>query len=107
VARTAEGLVLDVGEIPLERFLVDGSEALFTLAPGIVRANDVVGDAEHVEAVASIQVDELGDAQCTVAPVRVGMKLAEQRTEAPTHTSIVAARPAAVWEKVVDFQERR
>ena len=58
--------------------------------PRIVRAIDVVGHAEHVEALAPVEVDELGKRQRTVAPARVGVELAEQRLDLPAH-------PQSVW----------
>ena len=45
----------------------------FLEAPRIVRAHDMVGDAEHVEAAAAVEVDELGDGELAIAPARVGM----------------------------------
>ena len=82
----ARGLALDLGEVERERHLVDRAEAEpFLHAPGIVRAHDVVGDAEDVEAGSSVEIDELGDGELAVAPARVGVELAEQWSEASSH----------------------
>ena len=53
--------------------------------PGIVATHDVVGHAQHVEAVPPVQVDELGHRQRAVAPARVGVELAEQRAGSASH----------------------
>ena len=65
--------------------------------PRIVAAVDVVGDAEHVEPVASVEVDELGHGQCAVAPPRVRVELAEQRLDLPAHPIAVSVHPGGAW----------
>src|SRR6185436_15500952 len=53
--------------------------------PRIVGAHDVIRDAEDVEPAAPVEVDELGDGQFAVAPPRVRVELAEQRTQTSSH----------------------
>ena len=65
--------------------------------PRIVAAQDVVGDAEDVEAGRAVEVDHRGQRKLTVAPSRVGVELAEQRARASTHLPPVCPWPAARW----------
>ena len=48
----------------------------------VVQANRMVGDAEHVEAVAPVEIDDLAERQLPVAPGRVRVQLAEQEIAA-------------------------
>ena len=60
----------------------------------IVAANDVIGDAEHVEAGLTVGIDELTDRLRTVAPGRVGVELAQQRSlRKACHTPIFGRGP--------------
>jgi hypothetical protein len=59
----------------------------------------VIGHAEHVEAVHSVKVDELGKSECAVAPGRMRMELAEQHPR--LHAWSVAAAPPRWGEKAV------
>src|SRR5207249_2880240 len=45
--------------------------------PGVVAAQDVVGDAEDIEAGRSVEVDQRSERKLAVAPGRVGVELAE------------------------------
>ena len=45
----------------------------------------MVGDREDVEAVASVEIDELGKRQLSVAPARVRVELAEKGLDLPAH----------------------
>jgi hypothetical protein len=93
----ARRFALDLGQMRAPGALVERVELdSLPLAPGVVRADDVVGDAQHVEAVARVQVDELGDAQPAVAPARVRVQLAEQGSDASRHAASVRARTAHV-----------
>ena len=40
----------------------------------------MIGDAEHVEAVATVEVDELPKSKLPIAPRRMGVELAKQRS---------------------------
>jgi hypothetical protein len=42
----------------------------------------VVGDGEYIEASPAIEVDELADAECAVAPRRVCVQLTEEQVVA-------------------------
>ena len=82
----ARCLAFDLGEVAGPRLLAHGAEQQpFLFAPRIVGPHHVVGDAEHVEPVTSVEIDELGDGQLAVAPARMRVQLAEQRSETPSH----------------------
>jgi hypothetical protein len=49
------------------------------LGDHVAAADRVVGDAEDVESAVAVEVDHLLERQAAVAPVRVGMELAEER----------------------------
>jgi hypothetical protein len=84
--RGAGRLAVDLGEVERERHLVDGREGgAFLLAPRVVGADDVVGDAEHIEATSAVEIDELTNRELAVAPARMRVKLAEQWPEASSH----------------------
>ena len=98
---------LDLSEVAGPRVLVDRpEEKSLVLAPGIVGAYDVVGHAQDVEPAAPVQVDER-DGELTVAPARVGVELAEQRSESSAHRRHRDRNGRKLWRKVVDFQGRR
>ena len=61
------------------------------------RREHVVGDAEHVEAVAAVDIDELGQRERAVAPRRVRVELTEKRF--PVHAPSVAAPDREPGEK--------
>jgi hypothetical protein len=75
--------------------------------PRVVAARNVVGDAEDVEAGASVEVDELADAQGAVAPVRMRVELAEQWPDFPTHP-VRSVRPVcpSVVARLVTIRSR-
>ena len=84
----ALGLGVDRGEVRGEAPFVD---ARLGHAPGVVRADDVIGDAENVEAVAAVEIDELAEPKLPIAPRRMGVELAKQR---PLHArSVRLGRP--------------
>ena len=73
-------LPVDLGEIRSMKIRpYAGVGPLIRVEPGVVDAHDVVRDAEHVEAVRAVDIDELGNRQRAVAPRRVRVKLGEQR----------------------------
>jgi hypothetical protein len=47
--------------------------------PPVVASQQVVGDAEDVEAVPAVEVGELGEGEQAVTPGRVRVELAEQQ----------------------------
>jgi hypothetical protein len=49
----------------------------------------VIGDAEDVEAVSPVEIDELGKRQIPVAPGGVCMQLAEQTTRRPSSLPVL------------------
>jgi hypothetical protein len=60
----------------------------------VVVQHRVIGDREHVEAVASVEVAELAHAERPVAPGRVCMQLAEERVLLCRHMHrVLHARP--------------
>jgi hypothetical protein len=61
----------------------------------IVAAQDVVGDAENIEAGRSVKVDHRSERKLAVAPGRVGVELGEQGACASSHAPPVCPRPAA------------
>ena len=95
----ALGLRLDLCEVVGVVRGMDASERCVVGQPRIVAAVDVVGDAEDVEAVASVQVDELGQRERAVAPPRVGVELAEQRLDLAAHRASSVAAPRRAWAK--------
>ena len=76
----ALGLGVDRGEVRGEGPFVD---ARLGHAPGVVGADDVIGDTENVEAVAAVEIDELAEPKLAIAPRRMGVELAQQR---PLHS---------------------
>jgi hypothetical protein len=70
-------LLLDLVEIAGEALLAHAGASV-ACGPRIVVTEDVVGDAEHVEARSSVEIDQLGERQLAVAPRRVGVELAQQ-----------------------------
>jgi hypothetical protein len=62
-----------------------------------VGADNVVGDGEHVEAVRPVEIDELGKGQCSVAPPRVSVELAQQGLDLPAHPSSGCVSPDETW----------
>jgi hypothetical protein len=68
---------------------------------------DVIGDAEHVEGVTPVEVDELPERERAVAPRRMRVELAEQRLDLPAHParSVLATR-ARVGRGVVTMEGR-
>jgi hypothetical protein len=74
------------------RIRAEADRALF--AP-----KQVIGHAEHVKAVHSVKVDQLGNGELAVAPRRMGMQLAEQHPR--LHAWSVAAAPPLWGEKAV------
>ncbi len=76
------GLALDVAHVCRPRLLRDANRMALPFSrtpPGIARRQDVVGDAEDVEAVPAVEVDELPNRQLAVAPGRMRVELAEER----------------------------
>ena len=69
-------LALDVREVLVPGCLLDRPAGEALSAPGVVVTYHVIRDAEDVEAAASVQIDELGDGQDTVAPAGMRVKLA-------------------------------
>ena len=93
----ARGLALDVREVVVEAHLVDGPAA-GARSRRVVCPDHVVGDAEHVESVAPVQVDELGDVERAVAPARVGVQLAEEGPRVLRMPPWWSARALGAWE---------
>jgi hypothetical protein len=76
------GLTLDVAHVFRPRLLRDANRPALPFArtpPGIARRQDVIRDAEDVEAVPAVEVDELRNRELAVAPGRMRVQLTEQR----------------------------
>jgi len=84
-------LALDVREVLVPGCLLDRPEGEALSAPGVVVTYHVIRDAEDVEAAASVQIDELGDGQDTVAPAGMRVKLAQQWPQASSHLRTMMA----------------
>jgi hypothetical protein len=69
-------------------------DALRLVEPRVVAAYHVVRDAEHVEASAADEVDELAHAQLAVAPRRVSVELGKQRFRPGSHDISMVPVPA-------------
>ena len=90
---TAADLGDIVGVVPT----VDGVRRKLVLGqPGVVRPDGVVRDAENVEADPAVEVDELPEGQCAVAPRRVRVELAEKRRGPRLHLELQLRRRAAI-----------
>jgi hypothetical protein len=73
------GLALDLGEIERVGRCLDRAEAqAFLESPRIVRAHNVIRDAEDVEVTSPVEVDELCDRELAVAPARMPVELAQK-----------------------------
>ena len=92
----AGALALDLREVGADVRSIDAG-APVPERPGIVGAQDVVGDAEDVEAGRSVEVDHRPERELAVAPGRVGVELAEQRARAFAHSPRVCQRAATRW----------
>ena len=101
-------LRLDLGEVVAVIARVNPSPRPRLGQPRVVAADDVIGDADHVEAAAAVEVDQLGHRQLPVAPAGVRVELAEQRLDLAAHrASSVSAAACAVVGEVVTIGERR
>jgi hypothetical protein len=78
----------------LDRTEVGGEVGRVDVRPPVT--GGMVGDAEDVEAVASVEIDELGERQGSVAPVRVRVQLAQQWAGSDRHSAIVPPTETAV-----------
>lgn len=87
LALSTLGLRVELGVIAAH----DAARRCVERQPRIVAAVDVIGDAEDVEAVPSVQVDELGNHQRAVTPPAVCVELAEQRLDLAADRRIKSA----------------
>jgi hypothetical protein len=93
-------LLIDRGEVGLEVPSVDeGTTVPGSLLPipGVVASERVVGHAEHVEARATVLIDELPQGERSIAPGRMGMKLAEERPPTGGYFWLLLTRGSVVW----------
>ncbi len=89
-------LALDLGQVGVERGGDDGVRRL----RGALGPADVVGDAEDVEAVRPVEIDERRYRQHTVAPGRVRVQLREEGPRSGSrHAHIVGTEHSAMVEK--------
>jgi hypothetical protein len=79
------GLALELRQVLGVALGGQGVGALVRREPGIVGADDVIGHAEHVETAAAVEVDDLVDGQCAVAPGGVCVQLGKQRCDPRPH----------------------
>jgi hypothetical protein len=85
--------------LALERLHVMGVRLRTEAKRASVAPKQVVGYAEDVEAVHSVQVNELGDGERAVAPRRMGVQLAQEHPG--FHSRRVAVPPGLLGEKAV------
>jgi hypothetical protein len=86
VGRECAGtLALELGEVGAHVRLVE-TRASVPERPRIVATQDVVGDAEDVEAGGSVKVDHRPEGKLAVTPSRMGVELAEQGAYASAHS---------------------
>ena len=91
----ALGLGVDRGEVRGEGPFVD---ARLGHAPGVVRADDVIGDAEDVEAVAAVEIDEARGARSSPSLHDVWVWSSDSNALSMPGVSGSAAREwATVW----------
>jgi hypothetical protein len=92
----ADALALDLREVGVDVGRIDAG-APVPERPRIVAAQDVVGDAENIEAGRSVEVDHPSERKLAVAPRRVRVQFAEQGARAFAHSPRVCPRDAARW----------
>ena len=79
-------LALDLGYVLAEPFSGDASRlSAPRVPPRVVRAHDVVGDTEDVEAVHPVEVDELAQRQLAVTPGGVRVELGKEGARSRPH----------------------